>query len=298
MIELERHLVADVAIHTRFVDYCVGLFPQVITRSAVKKAIKKGDFLHNDVTAETRTWIEVGDVVKLIDQQNRIPKSFPLTIEVIMQDEHFAIVNKPSGLVVSGNQHRTLVNALVDDLELSKELDAYKWGKPVHRLDSATSGLVIIAKTALAHASFGKMFENREIRKTYIAIVQGKVDNQNIEQEIDGKESRTGLKVIKLIRSLRNDALTLIELSPQTGRTHQLRIHCASISHPIVGDKLYGREGEIMKHKGLFLCAHQLQFKHPVSNFNMEVSIPIPNKFSALLKQEERRWLAKKNSND
>ncbi|MFT5859501.1 MAG: 23S rRNA pseudouridine1911/1915/1917 synthase [Flavobacteriaceae bacterium] len=293
MIELEKHLVAEVDEHTRFIDYVVGLFPQVMTRSAVKKAIKKGEFLHNGVIADTRIWVTVGDAIMLVDQQNQPPKPFPLDIEVVMEDEYCAVVYKPSGLVVSGNQHRTLVNALVDELTLSNQPDAYKWGKPVHRLDSATSGLVIVAKTAHAHGGFGKLFESREIRKTYVAIVQGEVKDQEIELEIGGKPAQTQLKVLESVRSLRNEVLTLIELTPKSGRTHQLRIHCASIGHPIVGDKLYGIEGEIMNHKGLFLCAQKLQFLHPISTELTEVAIPIPNKFNALLKQEERRWTAK-----
>ena len=281
----------------RFVDYAIGLFPQVTTKSAVKKAIKRGEFYHNDSRALSGAWIQPGDKIVLVDTEKYIPQAFPLEIPLVYEDEFIAVVNKPSGLIVSGNQHRTLVNCLVDQLGVSSELDAFKWGKPVHRLDYATSGLVVIAKTASAHDALGRMFSNRLVKKGYLAIVQGEVSSQFIDKPIEGKPAQSKLVFERSVPSLRNGMLSLVRLLPSTGRTHQLRIHCAHLGNPIVGDKIYGVEGEVMTHKGLFLFAQKLEFDHPVSGNKLTFSLEDPNKFHALLKQEERRWVSKNESN-
>ncbi|MFT5778830.1 MAG: 23S rRNA pseudouridine1911/1915/1917 synthase [Crocinitomicaceae bacterium] len=295
MIILEKYRVEHIPEAIRLIDYCIGLFPQLPTRNAVKKSIKRKELFHNDQLALTGTWMKTDDEITLVDQETTVPKAYPMEIPVLYEDAFIAVVHKPSGLVVSGNQFRTLVNILVTNLTKSREKDAYKWARPVHRLDSATSGLVIVAKTAKAHARLGELFENRAIDKTYSALVQGKPSHQEISTKIDGKEAFTRMTVLKSERSLRNEFVSLIELKPSTGRTHQLRIHCAQVGHPIIGDKIYGIEGEVMSHKGLFLCAQKLKFRHPITNEELEVSMPVPPKFSALLEREKRRWEVKQD---
>lgn len=93
------------------------------------------------------------------------------------------------------------------------------------------------------------------------------------------------------MNSLKNETLSLVELSPKTGRTHQLRIHCKYIGHPIVGDKIYGEEGNVMNHKGLFLAAKSIAFEHPITKEAMMIEINQPDKFDALLKREEAWWM-------
>jgi len=111
-----------------------------------------------------------------------------------------------------------------------------------------------------------------------------------LEKPIDGKDAITYFEKIKVVPSLKNKWLSLIDLFPQTGRTHQLRIHLSSLGFPILGDALYGKEGMILKHKGLFLCAVELIFSHPKTNEKMKVEINVPQKYETLLRREERRW--------
>ncbi len=297
MISLITHTVSETLSDVRLVDYCIGLFPQTPTRNAVKKAMKRGEIMHNSIIGTTGAWVNVNDRIELVDPQTKKPKPFPLEIEIIYEDDAFAVVNKPSGLVINGNQFRTLENALMDQLKKSQSLDALKWGRPVHRLDSATSGLVIIAKTFEAHHKFGKFFLSREIKKQYHAIVQGEPKLQTITLPVDEKLAESKLTPLSTVSSLRNECLAMVLLEPKTGRTHQLRKHCAEIGHPIVGDQLYGESGNVMKHKGLFLVATSLQFTHPISGEQMDISIPVPAKFEALMKRENRRFKENKWTN-
>lgn len=288
MIFIDEHTVKEVVEGTRFIDYAIGIFPQVMTKNAVKKAIKRGELLINKVEATTGVWVRISDSIELVDPLKRIPKEFPLEIEIVFEDDYFVVVNKPSGIVVSGNQFRTLENALVNSITLSSQPDALKWAKPVHRLDSATSGLVLFAKSATVQRKLMMLFETKDIKKKYRAIVQGQPEeNVVINEPIGGKASVSNLRLIETVNSVKNEKISLVELSPQTGRTHQLRIHCKNLGHPIVGDKLYGEEGNIMNHKGLFLAAVSLSFQHPITNEVMLIEINQPDKFDALLKREE-----------
>lgn len=290
MIILESHTVSEAISNVRLVDYCIGLFPQLPTRNAVKKAMKREEIVLNKEVGRTGLWVKQFDVIEFVDPRKKLPKPFPLKIDVVHEEDSFAVVLKPAGLVVSGNLHRTLENALIDQLQKSEAPDAIKWARPVHRLDGPTSGLVILAKTLSAHHHFGKLFAERTIKKEYHAIVQGVPDNQTISISVDGKQAESVLTRISSVPSLQNEQLSLVKLEPKTGRTHQLRIHCAEIGHPIVGDQLYGEQGNIMKHKGLFLAATSLTFDHPVTSEMVTISAPIPAKFNALLDREARRY--------
>ena len=291
MIVREEHTVSTLKENTRCVDYCIGLFPQLQTRNSVKKAIKNRVLYHNDEVATTGTWVEVGDTLRLIDDESRVPKAFNLSIPIEFEDEYLAIVRKPAGLVVSGNQYRTLENALVGQLKASKQADRLNWGRPVHRLDAATSGLVIIAKTAAAHRKLAKSFEERRIEKQYHAIVVGKPEGEmELSEPINGQSAISTLKSLKVVQSLQNEYLSLVKLSPRTGRTHQLRIHCAGQGHPIVGDVLYGEKGNTLLHKGLFLSATKLEFIHPITEKSVCIEITPPDKFHSFLEREERRY--------
>ncbi len=204
------------------------------------------------------------------------------------------MIYKPAGINVSGNQFRTLQNALPHNLRPSTKLDVLDRPLPVHRLDNQTSGLLVVAKTKLARINLGKAFEDKSISKVYHAVVIGKVEGSGkIEFPIENKECKTLYRTIDVVPSLKNKYLSLLELEPKTGRTHQLRIHCSTLKHPILGDKVYGDEGMVLKSKGLFLCATRLQFNHPTSNELLKFSIPTPHKFLKRLENENRRFKAK-----
>jgi RluA family pseudouridine synthase len=276
---------------TRFNSFCEQNIKEIPSRKGIKKAIKKGELLLNGKITEGGRWLKSGDLISLVDTNPTPPKIYTLKIPVVYEDEHIAVLYKPAGISVSGNQYKTVVNTLGFNLKKSHQPDALNWPLPVHRLDNPTSGLLIIAKTTTAQVQLGKAFERKEIQKKYHALVIGKTSpTGTIDHRIEDKPSHTTFKTLTTVPSLKNQYLSLVELEPQTGRTHQLRIHCAAIKSPILGDKIYGTEGLILKHKGLFLCAVALKFLHPITLEKMNLSIPTPQKFLTRLENESRRY--------
>ena len=263
------------------------------SNKGVKKGIKKGEIQLNNKIVECGRFLKKDDTIQIVEFEENAPRSFPLKIEVLFEDDHLAIVNKPSGLITSGNLFRTLENAIQNQVKHCNLKGALKWPRPVHRLDSATSGMVIISKSIAAHIKLGEMLKEKQITKTYRAIVQGNFPSEIsiIDSKIYGKKSITQIKKISSSKSLRNNHLSHLELKPITGRTHQLRIHLSEQGFPIVGDKQYGENGNVLEHKGLFLSAIQLEFIHPVEQHPINVSIPFPKKFSSLMERERKRFL-------
>ncbi len=288
---IETHIVPALEKPIRLSDYLVGIFEQLPSRKSTKKALKRKEIQYNGSVATSGVWVTEGATIQLLDLESQAPKIYEIDLPIIYEDDYFAVVNKPAGLVTSGNQFRTLSNSLSGNVQPSPLPDAWKYPKPVHRLDSATSGLVVVSKTSKAHLALSQLFEKREIQKTYQAIVVGKTPpNGTITQLIDNQEATTHFETLKTIPSLRNGFLSLVRLSPKTGRTHQLRIHLSGMGHPIVGDTIYGEKGKTLLHKGLFLVAVGLAFEHPISRKGVTIEIEVPRKFGAFLEREERRW--------
>ena len=297
MIEMGKHVVENQVIDERLVDYCIGLFPQLSSKNAVKKALKRKELMINNQIGESQIWVKKSDVILLVDNETNLPRPFPLDIEIVYEDEFLVVIDKPSGIVVNGNQFRTVENALIGKTRVSRELDAFKWAKPVHRLDSATSGLLILSKTLSAHQKIAKMFENRKIEKVYHAIIMGELTKEEgiINASVNKLPAETNYSLIKSVPSLRSEFISLIKLMPKTGRTHQLRIHCAGMGNPILGDKIYGEKGTVLLNKGLFLAATELNFIHPIFQTEINVKIKYPPKFETQLLKENRRWDKFKN---
>lgn len=289
---LVSHIVTEHIENSRLSDYLVGVFPQIPSRKGVKKAIKKGAVYVNGLPATTGTWVRFGQKIDLLAINEPLPRIYECTLPIVYEGGHLAIINKPAGIPVSGNHYKTVQNALLYNLKPSSEIDALQLPRPVHRLDSSTSGLLLVAKTAAAQMNLSRQFEHRQVEKKYQAIVIGQLKpaKKTILSTIEDKEAITAYSVIKIVPSLKTDHLTLVELYPKTGRTHQLRIHLSELGHPILGDKLYVGDKPLLKNKGLFLCAVGLSFTHPISGERMQFEIALPPKFEYRLAQEERRW--------
>lgn len=286
------YLISNIESKTRFNEYCESNIIEIPSRKGVKKAISKGELQLNGEKVEGGRWLQEGDVVTFVDLELTPPKSYHLKLDIIFEDEDLAVIFKPAGISVSGNQFKTIQNALLFNITPSTNKDALNWPLPVHRLDNQTSGLLIVAKTKTARIKLGQAFENKvDISKTYQAVVIGEMDEVGeVASDVDGKQSLSTFKRLTVVKSLKNEFLSLVELSPKTGRTHQLRIHCASIGFPILGDKLYGEEGMILKNKGLFLCATGISFTHPVTTEKLSFSIDTPYKFLKRLASENNRY--------
>jgi len=291
MIILSQHLVPESVSNIRLVDYSLKIFSEIPSKSGIKKAIKRGEILINGEKTEQSAWVKHSDTITLVDLQNNPPKVYQLKLDIIFEDEYIALINKPAGISVSGNKYKTIVNALSYNLKPSTAEDALKWPLPVHRLDYPTSGLLLVAKTKLARIKLGNQFENRQVKKNYRAIVVGQPPDEGvIDNQIENQEAITEYKLIKVTPSLKVKQISLVDLFPLTGRTHQLRRHMAEIGHPILGDRKYGNDLPLLKGKGLFLSAIGLEFKHPVSNEGCIFQISEPLKFSSLIERENRRW--------
>ena len=161
----------------------------------------------------------------------------------------------------------------------------------MHRLDRATQGLVVIAKSQSAEVHLNRQFQNREVNKTYRAIVSGRLEGEGvIRVPIDGRVAETRWTSIVVNRCLRTQWMTTVKMWPKTGRTHQLRRHMSLLGHPITGDVLYGVEGQIYRGKGLFLSAEEIEFTHPKTGVLLHLTWPEPGKFQSLRERQTRRW--------
>jgi 23S rRNA pseudouridine1911/1915/1917 synthase len=288
---LQSHIVPPSTPAERISEYARKIFSNIPSRKGIKKAILRNEILLDGKPVETGRWVQPGNQIDWVDLELKMPKILLLKLEVVFEDEYLAVINKPAGIIVSGNQFRTVENALLHNISKSVEQDGLRKPRAVHRLDSPTSGLLLVAKTALAHLKLSQQFEAKTILKKYQAIVIGAIDEAGIlEKPIDGKTALTYFKKIKTVPSLKNKWLSLVDLFPQTGRTHQLRIHLSDFGFPILGDAMYGKEGLILKHKGLFLCAVELVFSHPKTGERVVVRINAPPKYETLLRREDRRW--------
>ena len=177
---------------------------------------------------------------------------------------------------------KTIDNALQQNLKKSTQFDAVR-PRPVHRLDFLTSGLLLIGKTSSSIMALNQLFENKKIEKTYHAITIGKMKPKGcIDTDIDHKHAVSNYKVIFSVKSKRFAFLNLVELTPKTGRRHQLRKHMLFIGNPILGDHVYGVDSLILKGKGLYLHASNLQFNHPFTHEKLSLKSSLPPKFTKI----------------
>lgn len=269
----------------RLNDFIIGRHPLIQTRSGAKKAIKSGMVLLNGNRTQPEIWLRTGQIITIADIEIKPRPPYKIVLEIIFEDNFLAVINKPAGIPVSGNQHRTIENALHFNLTPSNLPDALKYARAVHRLDAGTSGLLLIAKTVSVEIALKRQFEKHTIKKEYTALVSGCPDPMNgeIDLPVDGLKAISKYHVIDTSPNPKCGSLTLVSLEPFTGRTHQLRKHMASIGCPIVGDELYSEDKPVFHGKGLFLCATAIAFQHPSDNKQLQFEVPIPTKYAKLM---------------
>ena len=282
----ETHIVPKIPAPIRLQEYGVGLFVAALTKSALKKALKKKFITVNDVIATTATIIRGGECIKIYIPKDVAPtKKLILPLTVLFEDEYLAAIHKPAGVLVSGTSFKTIANALIQNLQRSSLPDATK-PQPVHRLDYATTGILLVGKTSSSIRDLNRMFEDKKVEKTYYAVTIGKMDVQgNITSEVDGKQAQSTYTVLETVSSKRFGKLNMVKLEPQTGRRHQLRKHLSRIGNPILGDKDYGIESLILNGKGMYLHAYSLKFTHPYTREEMYLTDELLERFQKIFTQ-------------
>jgi 23S rRNA pseudouridine1911/1915/1917 synthase len=194
----ETHNVPKLENPIRFQEYGVGIFNTIPTKSGIKKAIKKELIFIDGNLASTSKYISGEEKIELFQsEKSSIFKRLELKLEVLFEDDYLAIIYKPAGILVSGNKFITIANGLTQNLKKSKQFDAVK-PQPVHRLDYPTSGLLLVGKTSTAIIELGKLFQNKEIKKTYFAITIGAMNTVGlINFLIDEKNSANKVRSSK-----------------------------------------------------------------------------------------------------
>lgn len=281
----ETHITPPQKEPIRLQEYGVGIFPALPTKSALKKALKKKLIFVDGKLGETSTFIHGNEVITFQPPEEKSDqRQLNLKLEIIYEDDYLAIINKPAGILVSGNSFKTVASALRQNLKKSTLPDAVK-PQPVHRLDYATTGLLLIGKTSTAILNLNQLFEHKKIAKTYFAVTIGAMDKKGtITIPIDEKEAISNFEVQQTVISERFQFLNLVQLSPKTGRRHQLRKHLSALENPILGDTDYFKAGLILKGKGLYLHAFAIAFLHPFTEEKMYFEKECPVKFRKIFK--------------
>ena len=281
-------------------DKIISELEQDISRTAIQRMIDEGNILVNERKVKTSYKVAEGDLITILDEEPKetdlVPQDIPLNI--IYEDDDILIINKEKGMVVhpgAGNPDGTLVNAIMAKCKDSLSGIGGKI-RPgvVHRIDKDTSGLVIIAKNDKTHIDISEQIKNREVEKTYLALVRGNIkeneavinmpigrstkDRKKMAVDKKGKEAITEFKVLE-----KYDGFTYIEVKIKTGRTHQIRVHMAEIGYPIVGDEVYSNGRNPFNVKGQMLHAAKLGFIHPSTKEKVVFEAPLPEYFQNVL---------------
>lgn len=282
-----------------------------VPKSHIYRIVRKGEVRVNKGRIDVKYRLAAGDIVRIppVRVAERTEQSFvtqnlkdALLQGILFEDDSFLILNKPAGFPVHGGTG--VSSGIIEGLRLIRPEAHFL--ELVHRLDRDTSGCLLIAKKRSALRKLHESFRDDRVKKTYQALLTGqwarkklvvtapllKNVSQGGERMVvisqSGKAAETLFKRLQLFRNA-----TLVEASPKTGRTHQIRVHAASLGHPIVGDERYGLDeaNRVFKNKGykrMFLHAETLKFQHPDTGVLMNISAPLPSHLANLLKHEEQ----------
>jgi len=321
MSKFPLHLVAaSDAAGKRLDQFLVAQLPET-SRARIQQLIEEQKVLVNAEVAKRSRRLRGDEHVTILSQIELPPlKAIPeeIALDIVYDDEDMAVVNKPAGMMVhagagateDSRNRGTLVNALLHRFQSLSETGGDLRPGIVHRLDKATSGLLVVAKNDESHRRLAKQFSQREVKKTYLALVHGwvKADQGTISSRISrdrvrrtrmttrragGREAVTHYTVEKRIDS-KYGKFTFLKLRIETGRTHQIRVHLASAGHPIVGDTLYGapaqirgKNAETMFLDRNFLHSGGLQLQHPRTAKELSFSQPLPEELQSFLQRIE-----------
>jgi 23S rRNA pseudouridine1911/1915/1917 synthase len=299
-----------------------------VSRSRVQQLVEQGDVLVEGKREKASLKLRGGESVVVAGQQQATPleaRAEDIPLEIVYEDDDLAVVNKPAGMMVHAGSGATdearsggtLVNALLHRFAALSTVGGELRPGIVHRLDKETSGLILIAKNDKTHEALAEMFASRKITKTYIALVQGKLpeDGATIQAPISRDSVRRTRMTTRRLEGARHaishyrvverletrfGPFTLARVRIETGRTHQIRVHMASISHPVVGDTLYGAPGkivalplsttrkaarEVLQLKRNFLHSSELEFTHPVTGKQIQLTSPLPGELEEFLQK-------------
>lgn len=281
-------------------DQFVAQEVKTLSRSKTKKLIDEGYIVVNNHQVDPSYKVLKGDKIKIeipVSQSVNL-QSEKIPLEILFEDENLLVINKQPGIVVHptlDHPSGTVVNGILNHLESELKNDKLRPGI-VHRLDKDTSGVLVVAKNEKTLENLKKQFKTRTVKKTYIALVHREVEKQTglinnpigrhpkfkskFNVDSNGKEAQTKYFVLK-----RFPKFTLLELQPQTGRTHQLRVHLSHLGHPIVGDKLYG--GKMLLPRQ-FLHASKLELLDPKNKKTLNFEAKMPKDLLTFLDKIEK----------
>jgi 23S rRNA pseudouridine1911/1915/1917 synthase len=309
-----------------------------VSRARVQQLISEEKVLVNDAPAKASLKLRGGERISVLGSAERPPLraiAEEIPLDIVYEDDDLAIINKPAGMMVHAGagatedqrNRGTLVNALLHHFATLSSVGGELRPGIVHRLDKETSGLIVVAKNDEAHRKLAAQFARREVKKTYIALVHGwvKKDGGTISASISrdrvrrtrmttrGMGGRDAVSHYSVLRRLDTayGKFTLVEVKIDTGRTHQIRVHMASLGHPVVGDALYGAAREMGARRGRatdegaaislarnFLHAARLELAHPRTGKQIAIESPLPEPLRAFLTRLEKGIASNVSTND
>jgi len=281
------------------IDAFLAAFDETLTRNAVQRLIENKNIVVNRREIAKNYKLKEGDIIEIT-----LPPPTPLEVaaediplDIVYEDQYLLVVNKPKGMVVhpaAGNLKGTLVNALLAHCKDLSGINGVIRPGIVHRIDKDTSGLLMVAKTDAAHLGLAAQIKDHSFLREYEAVLCGRIKEESftVDKPIgrhkkdrkkmavceDGRNAVTHFEVIKVY-----DKFTHVRCRLETGRTHQIRVHAASIGHPVAGDSVYGKAHKDLN--GQCLHAKKLGFVHPITHIKMEFDSELPDYFKNFLKK-------------
>jgi len=283
------------------IDKCLSEILNDYSRAYIQKLLDEGNITVNSKVVKSNYKLRAEDSINISipepEELEIIPEDIPL--DIVYEDDDILIVNKPKGMVVHpapGHSSGTLVNAIMYHCKDSlSTINGVLRPGIVHRIDMDTTGLLMICKNDVAHRIMSDKFKVHDITRVYTAICynhfaepEGTVDKSIARHKVDRKKmaidpnGRRAVTHYKVVEELSNN-FSLIECRLETGRTHQIRVHMASINHPLLGDEVYGPKNKPFKTEGQVLHAGILGFEHPITGEYMEFKAQLPEYFKKVL---------------